>query len=256
VLTPKPNTVPIDGSTIHVWVDGLEQGSPVYNQYREDIASFFPDYNNSGGAVGYFNLDTTRFSNGVHTIYWTATDDAGNSEGIGSRYFSVQNTGNQESGSRDQESGAMEYLRRGEPPCSPDFNRMAPLSDRGSLIPDRYSPVYASKGYDKDTQPQQVYPDRNGNIRVEIKELERVVIQLKDEQAIEMDGVEWFGYLSVGNRLKTLPIGSTMDAKKGIFYWQPGPGFVGRYRFVFIKKDSQGEIARKNIIVSITPKFL
>ncbi|MDQ1351625.1 MAG: hypothetical protein QG657_1930 [Acidobacteriota bacterium] len=242
VLTPQPNTVPIDGSTIHVWVDGVEQGSPVYNQYREDIASFFPDYNNSGGAVGYFDLDTTQFANGVHTISWTATDDAGNSEGIGSRYFSIKNTGST-------------ALGRGEPACSPDFNRMTPLSGRGSLISDRYSPVYVSKGYDRDTQPQQIYPDRNGNIRVEIKELERVAIQLKDEQAIAMDGVECLGYLSVGNRLKPLPIGSTMDVKRGIFYWQPGPGFVGSYRLVFIKKDSRGQTTQKNITVKIIPKF-
>jgi hypothetical protein len=263
VLTPKPNTVSIDGSTIHVWVDGLQLGSPVYNQYREDIASFFPDYNNSGGAVGYFNLNTTWFSNGVHTLYWTATDDAGNSEGIGSRYFSVQNTGNQESGVRDQGSGAMEYLGRGGPmcspisnPCPPVIDRCSPTVDRCSPVIDLYSPVSVCKGYDMNAEPQQVYPDRNGNIRMEIKELERVVIHLKDEQAVEMKDSEYYGYLAVGSQLKSLPIGTTMDAKKGIFYWQPGPGFVGRYRFVFIKKDSHGEIARKNIIVSITPKFL
>jgi hypothetical protein len=243
VLTPRPNIIPADGSTIHVWIDGLQLGSPVYNQYREDIATLFPDYNNSDGAVGYYNLDTTQFANGVHTISWTADDDAGNSDGIGSRYFSVQNTGNQESGIGDQGSGFREK-RRGEPACSP-------VIDRGSPVIDRHSPVSVCRGYDKDTQPQQVYPDRNGNIRVEIKELERVVIQLKDEQAVEMAGAEYTGYLSVGNRLKPLPIGSTMDVERGIFYWQPGPGFVGRYRLVFIKKDAHGGVTRKHIVVEI-----
>ncbi len=93
VLTPQPNTVPTDGSTIMVWVDGVPLGHPVYNMYRSDIATLFPGYNNSDGAVGYFNLDTTAYENGVHTIAWSAADDAGNSDGIGSRYFTIQNTG-------------------------------------------------------------------------------------------------------------------------------------------------------------------
>jgi len=91
VLTPQPNTIPMDGSTIRVYVDGVELGTPVYDLYREDIASLFPGYANSGGAVGYFSLDTTRYENGTHIIHWIAEDDAGNSDGIGSRYFEIRN---------------------------------------------------------------------------------------------------------------------------------------------------------------------
>ena len=90
VLTPQPNMIPTDGTTIDVWVDGVKQGHPVYNQYRVDIASLFPGYANSSGAVGYFYLDTTTYENGTHTIQWTATDSGGNTDGIGSRYFMVQ----------------------------------------------------------------------------------------------------------------------------------------------------------------------
>jgi hypothetical protein len=92
-LTPQPNTIPIDGSTINVWVDGVPLGQPVYNQYREDIATLFPNYNNSSGAVGYFYLDTTAYLNGVHTIAWSAKDNADNQDGIGSRYFTIVNVG-------------------------------------------------------------------------------------------------------------------------------------------------------------------
>ncbi|HLP45456.1 MAG TPA: hypothetical protein VK469_05900, partial [Candidatus Kapabacteria bacterium] len=74
VLTPQPNGIPIDGSTIAVWIDGLKIGRPVYNNYREDIAELFPGYANSNGAVGYFYLDTAKYKNGVHTIQWTAAD--------------------------------------------------------------------------------------------------------------------------------------------------------------------------------------
>ncbi len=94
VLTPQPNNIPNNGTTINVYVDGVYLGHPTYNIYRKDIADLFPGYANSSGAVGYFYLDTTAFENGVHTIQWTATDNAGNTDGIGSRYFTIQNTGN------------------------------------------------------------------------------------------------------------------------------------------------------------------
>ena len=58
-LTPQPGAIPTDGSTIWVYVDGTPRGHPVYNQYRSDIATLFPGYANTDGAVGYFVLDTT-----------------------------------------------------------------------------------------------------------------------------------------------------------------------------------------------------
>ncbi len=94
-LTPLPNTIPTDGSTITLWVDGVPlSGHPVYNQYRSDIANLFPGYNNSNGAVGYYYLNTTPYANGVHTIAWSVSDSGGNSDGIGSRYFTILNLTN------------------------------------------------------------------------------------------------------------------------------------------------------------------
>ena len=93
VLTPQPYTIPADGSTIAVRVDGVRLGSPVYDQYRPDIAALFPGYNNGNGAGGYFYLDTTAYGNGVHTISWTAGDNGGNRDCIGIHYFSIRNIG-------------------------------------------------------------------------------------------------------------------------------------------------------------------
>lgn len=91
-LTPQPNTIPPDGSTIIVWVDGVPlPGNPLYDLYRHDVATVFPGNNNSSGAGGYYRLDTTLYANGIHTIAWSVTDDAGNTAGIGSRYFRVLN---------------------------------------------------------------------------------------------------------------------------------------------------------------------
>jgi photosystem II stability/assembly factor-like uncharacterized protein len=92
-LTQNPNCIPIDGSTITVYLDSTPVGHPVYNQFRSDIASLFPGRCNSNGAVGYFYIDTTQLANGVHSIAWSVTDNVGHVDGIGSRYFTVANTG-------------------------------------------------------------------------------------------------------------------------------------------------------------------
>ena len=92
-LTPWPKSIPTDGSTITVYVDGIAMGHPIYNNFRSDVAALFPGLANSNGAVGAFYLDTTRLSNGLHTIAWVVTDSGNASEGIGSRYFVVQNGG-------------------------------------------------------------------------------------------------------------------------------------------------------------------
>ncbi len=92
VLTPLPNKIPEDGSTINVYIDGINVGNATYNFYREDIATIFPGFTNSNGAGAYFDFDTTSYENGIHSINWSVTDDAGNTDGIGSRYFVIQNS--------------------------------------------------------------------------------------------------------------------------------------------------------------------
>jgi hypothetical protein len=92
-LTQNPNAIPVDGSTITVILDGVAVGHPTYNQFRSDIASLFPGLANSNGAVGFYYIDTTQLTNGLHTISWNVVDNAGRSDGIGSRYLTVTNTG-------------------------------------------------------------------------------------------------------------------------------------------------------------------
>lgn len=90
-LTPRPNSIPTDGSTITVYIDNLPVGNPVYNQPRSDISTLFPNLANSNGAVGYYIFDTTKLANGLHSIAWVAEDSAGHGSRLGSRYFIVQN---------------------------------------------------------------------------------------------------------------------------------------------------------------------
>jgi hypothetical protein len=90
-LTPQPAIIPIDGSTIDVLIDGVVIGHPSYNHFRSDVASLFPGLANSDGAVGVFQFDSRTLTNGLHTISWVVHDNAGHTQGIGSRYFTVDN---------------------------------------------------------------------------------------------------------------------------------------------------------------------
>jgi len=76
-----------------------------------------------------------------------------------------------------------------------------------------------------------VYPDDEGIITIESKELERLVIHFNNDCVTDESSTRSFKRLNVS----PLPIGSTLDPVNGIFYWQPGVGFVGDYEFVFIK---------------------
>jgi hypothetical protein len=240
-LTPQPNTIPTNGSTITVWVDGVPLGSPVYNRFRQDVAQLFPGCNNSKGAGGYFYLDTTNYLNGVHTIAWSARDNAGNRDGIGSRYFTVLNIG---SGSIAAVNSS-QYQPNRNPYFSVSFVQQAALS-RG--------PVYVKKGYDRNAGAQLIYPGGEGIITIQSREDQRVEIYLGSSLFLEA-GTVIFGYMIKGDRLQPLPIGSTMDIARGIFYWQPGAGFVGRYRFVFVEKAADDRMTKKYVKVVIHPRF-
>jgi hypothetical protein len=231
VLTPRPNTIPKNGSTINVYVDSVNLGHPIYNKYREDIASLFPGYANSDGAAGYFYLDTTSFENGVHTIQWTATDNAGNTDGIGSRYFTVQNPGGTNANKRSTAANVQNQT------CSIDLK---------CFLPDNSRPVRMIKGHNN-IETYMIQPDDNGQIPIKIHELEPLEIRFNTPN--------WSGYQLIVNQLRTLPIGSTLDTVNGIFYWCPGPGFIGEYDLVFFKTNSNGEKIKKIIRLEIQPKF-
>jgi hypothetical protein len=238
--------IPTDGSTINVWIDGVNIGHPnKYNSYRSDIATLLPGYANSNGAVGLFYLDTTAYENGVHTIQWTATDTGGNTDGIGSRYFSIQN-----SSTNSQRSASSGWLTGTQENIPVDYSYMY------------HEPVGIKKGFRQDIAAHEIYPDDDGIITTKINELERVEIHLRENQESQWSlgqgtqGVSpsrWMGYQVIGNQTKALPIGSTLDTERGIFYWQPGPGFIGEYRLVFIEKEQNMDISRKNLVVKIVP---
>jgi hypothetical protein len=61
------------------------------------------------------------------------------------------------------------------------------------------------------------------------------------------------GYQVVGPQLRPLPIGSYLDTERGIFYWQPGVGFLGEHRLVFIEKGETNQLKKRTLLIKITP---
>jgi hypothetical protein len=229
VLTPQPNAIPTDGSTINVFVDGVEPGHPTYNVYRADIATLFPGYANSDGAMAYFDFDTTAYANGVHTIYWTASDDAGNTDGIGSRFFTIENIGSpvEKTKSRIQQQPGFKF----------EHIHQLPHQTR--------VPIKIKKGFRKDIEAATIPVDNSGVTPIEINQLERIELQISEDSLVIA------GYMVVGEQLRPLPPGSTLDAKTGTFHWITAPGFSGQYHLVFVVKDQNGKLTRKDIIVKI-----
>ncbi len=244
VLTPMPNKIPTNGSTITIYIDGVPVGNPAYGYAREDVAALFPDYANSTGPHGYSYLDTTTFANGVHTISWAAVDNAGNSDGIGSRYFiSVQNTGygNSTGKAAGKAAGTI----------SSDHKSFGLLSQLDKVPTAKAKPVDLVTGYGKTVKPVSLVPAKDGRVRVKMKEDGRIELRL----ARGSKGYRYTGYLAAGKELRALPVGSSLDAGKGIFYWQTGMAFLGKYELLFIGTDVNGKMFKLPVTVTIDPKF-
>ncbi|MCX6563281.1 MAG: SBBP repeat-containing protein, partial [Candidatus Aminicenantes bacterium] len=290
-LTPLPNMIPKDGSTIDVWVDGQNLGHPTYNQYRKDVADAFPGLNNSGGPVGYYYLDATKFTNGVHAIQWVVTDNGGNNDGIGSRFFTVLNVGTPAPGVVGASEIRLKESSRALRGIS--YTHATPLYSAADILnlPMTFEPVGVKTGFDLKAAPTALAPDHYGLFHIQTRELELIRISLDPAQAHQAgnetagkglgerynpptppfrkggedgrqsgmrEGVEadkYSGYFVAGGELRPLPIGSTLDARTGAFSWMPGPGFSGAYDFVFVEKDASGPTRSIKVKVTIRPKF-
>jgi hypothetical protein len=236
-------TIPKNGSTITVFVDGVARGNVVYNNFRSDIAQLFPGYDNSNGAVGYYVLNTTQLANGTHTIAWTVQDDQGRTEGIGSRFFTVQN-GSSALTSAAVQSSTVASAVHGE--------SMGQRAETLATVPPEYSIVEVKKAVSADPFPELAFPEMTGEVLVQARETEPIEVRLANQFTYQ--GGSYEGYVVVNDEMRPLPIGSTLDAARGVFRWQPGPGFVGTYDFVFIRKLPEGWKTRIPVRLTIAPK--
>ncbi len=232
-LTPQPKTIPTNGSTITVFVDGVSLGHPTYNNYRSDIASLFPGYKNTDGAVGFLPIDTTALADGLHTIAWTVTDDQNATEGIGSRYFSVLNSSGGVTAAIEASSAA---------------TAAAGLESIASL-PIEPAAILGRRGWAPDAPWRSYGVGPSGRVVVRAEEVGRLELRLP-----RTAGSTIAGYLQSGADLEPLPVGSKLDPATGTFTWSPGVGFVGTYDLVFVRTEQGNPVSRQNVRVVLQAK--
>jgi hypothetical protein len=230
-LTPQPKTIPFDGSTINVFVDGVPVGHPAYGHPRADIQALFPGLNNTDFGVGVHVLDSTALANGIHTIAWSVCDDAAACTGIGSRYFAVSN------------SALDAAPRRTAIPSA-----IAPVAGVGQLPADLW-PVSGRRGWDLDAPFTPATVTAAGATLVDGEQADRFELDLALEP-----GETVSGYLRVGEQLRPMPTGAALDARTGRFTWTPGVGFIGRYDLVFVRSLEGHAVGRREVRVRIVSK--
>lgn len=237
VLTPQPKNIPLDGSTIFVYINGDLKGNvDEYGNYSASVAAAFPGYANTNTAVGHYLIDLAAYSSGVHTIGWEAYDNEGAGDGIGSRFFTILNTG----GGGSVQSVA-EYS-----------GTSLKVSDLSTGLVNFTQPAFIHNGLGRNQEIRRVYPDQEGIIRIKMKEVSRLDLKLPN-RGNRVPGI-WQGYLTVGDELRKLPIGSTLKPRQGAFLWQPGPGFIGEYKLVFLLTTRSGIRKKITVTIDIVPK--
>ncbi|KNZ70036.1 peptidase S8 and S53 subtilisin kexin sedolisin [Thermincola ferriacetica] len=84
----------LDGSgvsKIEILVDGVVKGQAVYGDTRLDVGRVFPAYNNNNSGFHY-SLDTTKLSNGTHTVTIRETGANGSQTILPARTVTVLNS--------------------------------------------------------------------------------------------------------------------------------------------------------------------
>ncbi len=227
-LAPRPSDpmIPVDGSTINVFVDGVALGTVDYGHARNDIITLFPGYQNTNGAVGFRIIDTTLLTNGLHTIVWNATDGLGRTGGLGSRFFRVANSG-----------ASLTHA---------DARLTAVSAAEIAKLPPAATPIAVKRGWD-DMAPWRSFVTTTGRPVVRGEELDRFEFEFGGSA-----GDAYAGFLRVGSKFAPLPVGSRLDGRR--FIWAPGLGFIGAYDLVFVRLTGNVPVSRQDVQVVLHAK--
>jgi hypothetical protein len=213
-LTPKSTPAcTIGPSGVQVSIDSGPLMPVTYGAARTDIAAAFPGYTNTAGAGGAYYVDTTTMSDGLHQIGWYVVDSCGRAEGIGSRFFTVMNDDSAPGIGQEHTVSSQEVMPSAEP-------------------------IVVRRDID-----EQVLPGANGDRIVAIGQSERIEVQLPPSTA------PYIGEQIVNGERRPLPLGSSLDAASGIFYWEPGPGFLGAQDLAFTAGE-QGPVWVRVIVAT------
>jgi hypothetical protein len=224
VLAQPGRSIPFDGSTIRLFLDGAEQPHVAgYGFARPDVAALFPfpTYANAGGPAAQFTFDTTALTDGLHTIVWVVADDLGTVQGIGSRFVNVQNG----PASQVAASATLEARSAADVRAIPQATAL--LWERHGLEQGTWSLRFAER------TTHEIRQNRG----------ERVEVALDTWWWSDGCG-PYAGYLLTGDVAGPLPPGASMDGDEGLFRWLPPIEFAGAYEFVFIRQACGGREER------------
>jgi Putative Ig domain/Bacterial Ig domain len=79
-------------AAVEVLVDGIKVGDAIYGLSRPDIGATYGSFPNAARSGFNFTFDTTKFSNGDHTLSVRLLDAAGNATIVGARPVTMQNS--------------------------------------------------------------------------------------------------------------------------------------------------------------------
>lgn len=217
----------IERSRYRVYIDGVPRTLTTGvnwhpNLSRADLTAAYPGLCDSANPLAAYYIDVTALglSNGTHTIGWDVYDDNGtpadpsddNVAGIGSRFFDIL------------VGGADAPLRTQHPALPPH--------------PALRTPHYGVQS----AAEVNVLP---------VKERRELVLEQGRRLDVDLGGAVSHGYQVVGDQVRDLPIGSTLDAANGRFYWEPPVPFFGVFTLEFVSGTDHAR-ERTRVTVTIT----
>lgn len=189
------------------------------------------------GPIGLYVLDTRTMSNGVYQLQWSVLDNLGRTEGIGSRFITILNSGGRPGPmagrqSADGSEAELFSLRHAQAQVIGDAVSLRGLARRTSDLRGRL-------GYNLNEPYSTFAADDDGVFRA--------TVELQERIEIDLGGPVETGYLVANGTMRSLPAGSTLY--DGVFHWSGVPGYLGDYDLVFVR---DGE--RIDVTVTIEPE--
>ncbi len=255
---------PPGGGTVRVLLDGVFQiPTPQGWVARSDLTTLFPENQFSGvrNALGVWGLDTTALANGVHSIAWVATATNGQTDGIGSRFFTVANsTSALESPGLVTAAGAEARTAASFVADSPSLLLSAGGGAAGSIDLEvngarlDSAPIQGRGGLDPDASYETISTATDGVPTLLGKEMDRFELLTADPGRARAAHETITGYMRTDRGLAPLPVGSHLDPDTGAFTWQPPAGFIYGYDLVFVRWVDGAAVSRREVRVLISPR--
>jgi sugar lactone lactonase YvrE len=231
VLTPNPSNstdpavatlIPTNGSTIRLLIDSAEQGLPAtYGINRGDVAAnfAFPQFWNIPNVGVTFTYNSTQLCDGLHQVAFVASDNRGNEDGIGSRFFVSANN--------------VAACGSADPP-TPSFDPVSVWTPKARQASGTGQGMSISRGFAHRSTPERLRPMPDGSFEA--------VTPLDQRMVLDLGEPVTQGWLRIGSERVPLPAGSSLDRETGEFRWLAMGPYYGRFQFEFARVNGAGQL--------------